>query len=153
MVELCVQERQAGQQVAVLLAATCRQLLDPHPKAPRPPPAGPPTVLQGCFIGAGNELGCSIPVERATDHIFGYGSQHCMFGRVVRDAVCAWVCTKPASLLTAPPCTTTRLPSPPHRLLPPSRYVLVNDWSARDIQRWEYVPLGPFTSKNFVSRW
>lgn len=31
-------------------------------------------------------------------------------------------------------------------------YVLVNDWSARDIQRWEYVPLGPFNGKNFVSR-
>lgn len=27
--------------------------------------------------------------------------------------------------------------------------VLVNDWSARDIQRWEYVPLGPFLGKNF----
>ncbi|KAM9311124.1 fumarylacetoacetase [Gastrophryne carolinensis] len=34
--------------------------------------------------------------------------------------------------------------------------VLVNDWSARDIQRWEYVPLGPFLSKNFctsISPW
>lgn len=29
--------------------------------------------------------------------------------------------------------------------------VLFNDWSARDIQRWEYVPLGPFLSKNFAS--
>ncbi len=29
--------------------------------------------------------------------------------------------------------------------------VLVNDWSARDIQRWEYVPLGPFLSKNFAT--
>mmetsp|Transcript_187 Transcript_187/g.408 ORF Transcript_187/g.408 Transcript_187/m.408 type:complete len:435 (-) Transcript_187:287-1591(-) len=29
--------------------------------------------------------------------------------------------------------------------------VLVNDWSARDLQRWEYVPLGPFTSKNFLT--
>jgi fumarylacetoacetase len=29
--------------------------------------------------------------------------------------------------------------------------LLFNDWSARDIQRWEYVPLGPFLSKNFVS--
>jgi fumarylacetoacetase len=27
--------------------------------------------------------------------------------------------------------------------------VLVNDWSARDIQAWEYVPLGPFLAKNF----
>jgi len=29
--------------------------------------------------------------------------------------------------------------------------VLLNDWSARDIQRWEYVPLGPFTAKNFAT--
>lgn len=34
--------------------------------------------------------------------------------------------------------------------------VLFNDWSARDIQKWEYVPLGPFLAKNFgstVSPW
>ena len=41
----------------------------------------------------------------------------------------------------------------------PSRifgYVLLNDWSARDVQRWEMVPLGPFAGKNFattVSPW
>lgn len=29
--------------------------------------------------------------------------------------------------------------------------VLFNDWSARDIQKWEYVPLGPFLAKNFGS--
>lgn len=29
--------------------------------------------------------------------------------------------------------------------------MLFNDWSARDIQQWEYVPLGPFLSKNFAS--
>ena len=28
---------------------------------------------------------------------------------------------------------------------------LFNDWSARDIQKWEYVPLGPFLGKNFAS--
>ena len=28
---------------------------------------------------------------------------------------------------------------------------LFNDWSARDIQTWEYIPLGPFLSKNFAS--
>lgn len=34
--------------------------------------------------------------------------------------------------------------------------VLMNDWSARDIQNWEYVPLGPFNGKNFgtsISPW
>ena len=34
--------------------------------------------------------------------------------------------------------------------------VILNDWSARDIQKWEYVPLGPFLAKNFattISAW
>lgn len=34
--------------------------------------------------------------------------------------------------------------------------IIVNDWSARDLQRWEYVPLGPFLAKSFattVSPW
>jgi len=34
--------------------------------------------------------------------------------------------------------------------------VLLNDWSARDLQKWEYVPLGPFLGKNFgttISPW
>ncbi len=29
--------------------------------------------------------------------------------------------------------------------------VLINDWSARDIQKWEYQPLGPFNAKNFAT--
>ena len=32
----------------------------------------------------------------------------------------------------------------------------MNDWSARDIQKWEYIPLGPFNAKNFcttISPW
>lgn len=35
-------------------------------------------------------------------------------------------------------------------------FTLMNDWSARDIQKWEYVPLGPFTAKNLgttISPW
>ena len=35
-------------------------------------------------------------------------------------------------------------------------FVLMNDWSARDVQAWEYVPLGPFNAKNFgtsISPW
>lgn len=57
-------------------------------------------------------------------------------------------------------CTSTPLSVP---LVPASRarsaifgYVLLNDWSARDVQAWEYVPLGPFNSKNFgstISAW
>lgn len=30
-------------------------------------------------------------------------------------------------------------------------FVIFNDWSARDLQKWEYVPLGPFLAKNFAS--
>ncbi len=55
----------------------------------------------GFFVGQGNELGKSIPLGEAEEHIFG-------------------VC-------------------------------LVNDWSARDIQAWEYQPLGPFLAKNFAT--
>jgi fumarylacetoacetase len=34
--------------------------------------------------------------------------------------------------------------------------VMLNDWSARDVQSWEYIPLGPFNAKNFgssISTW
>lgn len=55
----------------------------------------------GFFVGRGNELGTTIPIAQAEDHIFG-------------------IC-------------------------------LVNDWSARDIQSWEYQPLGPFLAKNFAT--
>lgn len=58
--------------------------------------------LEMAFITNSNtEIGSSISVDNAEDHIFGM--------------------------------------------------VLFNDWSARDIQKWEYVPLGPFLSKNFAS--
>ena len=55
----------------------------------------------GFFVGPGNELGNTIPIERAEEHLFG-------------------MC-------------------------------LVNDWSARDIQKWEYQPLGPFLAKSFAT--
>jgi fumarylacetoacetase len=55
----------------------------------------------GFFVGIGNALGQTIPIDEAAEHIFGM--------------------------------------------------VLVNDWSARDIQRWEYRPLGPFLSKNLAT--
>jgi fumarylacetoacetase len=53
------------------------------------------------LIGPGNSLGEPVPIDRATDDIFGL--------------------------------------------------VLMNDWSARDIQAWEYQPLGPFLAKNFAT--
>jgi fumarylacetoacetase len=83
---------------------------DPSP--PAPPPSFSPCKLldfeleMGFFVGPGSQLGDTIPMSRAWDHIFGA--------------------------------------------------VLLNDWSARDIQRWEYVPLGPFLGKNFgttISPW
>ncbi|MGU7768665.1 fumarylacetoacetase [Burkholderia sp. MR1-5-21] len=55
----------------------------------------------GIFIGAGNQQGERIPVERADESVFG-------------------LC-------------------------------ILNDWSARDIQSWESVPLGPFLAKNFAT--
>ena len=55
------------------------------------------------------------------------------------------------------------VPSPPGEPVPASKFAehvfgvcIVNDWSARDIQSWEYIPLGPFLSKSFgttVSPW
>ncbi len=60
----------------------------------------------GVWMGNGNVWGEPIPIDKATEHIYGY----CM----------------------------------------------LNDWSARDIQRWESAPLGPFLSKNFgttISPW
>ena len=58
-------------------------------------------VEVGVFVGTGTDLGDTISMENAPDHIFGI--------------------------------------------------VLLNDWSARDIQKWEYVPLGPFLGKNFAT--
>jgi len=55
----------------------------------------------GLFVGPGNELGRSIPIDEAPQHLFGLA--------------------------------------------------LLNDWSARDIQAWEYQPLGPFLAKNFAT--
>jgi fumarylacetoacetase len=50
------------------------------------------------------------------------------------------------------------VPSTPGEPVPTGRFaehafgvVLVNDWSARDIQAWEYVPLGPFLGKSFLT--
>ncbi len=55
------------------------------------------------------------------------------------------------------------VPSRPGEPVPASKFAehvfgvcIVNDWSARDIQSWEYIPLGPFLSKSFgttVSPW
>jgi fumarylacetoacetase len=77
-----------------------------RPDADEPPVYGPSQLLDfeletGFFVGDGNDLGSPIPIDEASDHIFGM--------------------------------------------------VLVNDWSARDIQGWEYEPLGPFLGKSFAT--
>ena len=71
-----------------------------------PPVFGPSRLLDfelelGVFVGPGNALGSSIPIDATADHLFGMS--------------------------------------------------LLNDWSARDIQKWEYVPLGPFLGKSFAT--
>ena len=55
----------------------------------------------GVWIAQGNELGQTIDIDDALDHVAGF--------------------------------------------------CLLNDWSARDFQAWEYQPLGPFLAKNFMS--
>ena len=83
-----------------------------RPKGQRKPPEadapdyGPCRRLDyelelGLFIGRGNNLGRTIPIGEASEHIAGY--------------------------------------------------CLLNDWSARDLQAWEYQPLGPFLAKNFLT--
>ncbi|KAG0449039.1 hypothetical protein HPP92_027522 [Vanilla planifolia] len=82
-----------------------------HPTGSSPPYFGPTKKLDfelemAAIVGPGNELGKSIDIEEAYDHIFGL--------------------------------------------------VLLNDWSARDIQAWESIPLGPFLGKSFsttISPW
>jgi len=70
------------------------------------PTFGPSRMLDyeselGLFVGRGNNMGTSVSIADAEEHVFGY--------------------------------------------------CLVNDWSARDIQSWEYQPLGPFLAKNFAT--
>jgi len=55
----------------------------------------------------------------------------------------AFVVGKPTQLGTSVPCDQAEQ----HIF----GMVLLNDWSARDIQAWEYVPLGPFNSKTFAT--
>jgi fumarylacetoacetase len=71
-----------------------------------PPVMAPSRALDyetelGFYIGPGNPLGETIPIDEAADRIFGVS--------------------------------------------------ILNDWSARDIQAWEYQPLGPFLAKSFAT--
>jgi fumarylacetoacetase len=97
------------------IVASGAEVRRPHGQI-KPPDASAPIFgpsrsfdyeLETAFlIGPGNALGVPVPIDRATDHIFGL--------------------------------------------------VLMNDWSARDVQAWEYQPLGPFLAKNFctsISPW
>jgi fumarylacetoacetase len=50
--------------------------------------------------------------------------------------------------VTGPPGTRIATAAAPDHVF---GFALVNDWSARDIQRWEYQPLGPFLGKSFAT--
>ncbi|MEM9141490.1 MAG: fumarylacetoacetase [Bacteroidota bacterium] len=87
-----------------------------------------------------------IPVRRPQGQTLPKGNDHPVFGpsqRVDFELEMAFITTD-ANLLGEP--------------IPVAEaedyifgMVLFNDWSARDIQKWEYVPLGPFLAKNFAS--
>ena len=49
---------------------------------------------------------------------------------------------------TNPPGTQVTMDEAEDRIF---GFVVMNDWSARDIQKWEYVPLGPFGAKNWAT--
>ena len=97
-----------GRASSIMISGTPFHRPKGQTKAPEAaaPTFGPTRLLDfelemAFIIGKPNELGNSVEVDEAEDHIFGM--------------------------------------------------VLFNDWSARDIQTWEYVPLGPFLAKNFAS--
>lgn len=87
-----------------------------------------------------------IPVRRPVGQTFPKGAEHPVFGpsRLVDfELEMAFITTDANALGEAIPIAEAE------------DYifgmVLFNDWSARDIQKWEYVPLGPFLAKNFAS--
>lgn len=102
---------------------------------------------QGTFVGPGNVLGEPIRIEDAEEHIFGLCILNDWSGACA--SCCARACYAQSSSLIpvhASRMLAKRLCS---RRPPPSP-------AARDIQRWEYVPLGPFGAKNFctsISPW
>ena len=81
------------------------------------------------------------------------------------DPTAAHRCSGRAAASTSRPRSGSSSAEPPHSVCrsvsPTPRshlfgVVLLNDWSARDIQAWEYVPLGPFLGKSFatsISAW
>jgi len=92
--------------IGVSVARVKRPSGQSKPSSSDMPVFGPSAALDyelemGFFIGCGNRVGETIPVDTARQHIFG-------------------LC-------------------------------LLNDWSARDIQSWEYPPLGPFLAKSFAT--
>ena len=92
------------------------------------------------MVGPGNQLGEPIPISRAHDHIFGMVLMNDWSGKFARQLVSFFFQNKKQQILDDSSS---------------SSYFSAR-CSARDIQRWEYVPLGPFLGKNFattVSPW
>ena len=86
------------------------------------------------------------PVRRPVGQVLPAGEQSPHFrptGRLDFELEMAFVIGKDSTLGT--PVAATEAEDYIFGLL------LFNDWSARDIQRWEYVPLGPFLGKSFAS--
>jgi fumarylacetoacetase len=104
-------------------------------------------ALQAAFVGPGNKLGEPVPIGSADDHIFGVVIMNDWSGAWHRGQVAALdggACFTSLSA-TVPPLQSLRYSNsrPPRT-------------AARDIQKWEYVPLGPFGGKNFcttISPW
>ncbi|MCT9929672.1 fumarylacetoacetase [Planotetraspora sp. A-T 1434] len=100
---------------------------------------------------AGTVVVSGTPVVRPRGQRKAPGEDAPTFGPTLRldiEAEVGFVVGMPSSLGTPVPAADF----PRHVF----GVVLVNDWSARDIQSWEYVPLGPFLGKSFatsVSPW
>jgi fumarylacetoacetase len=100
---------------------------------------------------AGTVIVSGTPIVRPTGQRRPAGSDEVLFGPSVRldiEAELGFVVGTPSQLGTAVPVEAFT----DHVF----GVTLLNDWSARDIQAWEYVPLGPFLGKSFgtsISPW
>ncbi|KAG7261493.1 hypothetical protein CRUP_006924 [Coryphaenoides rupestris] len=108
-----------------------------RPDQSQPPVFGPSKQLDielemAFFVGKGNRLGEPIPIEKAHEHIFGMV--------LMND----WSEPEPTGTISL------------ERGDLPPLFMMLSGNSARDIQSWEYVPLGPFLGKSFgttISPW
>jgi 2-keto-4-pentenoate hydratase/2-oxohepta-3-ene-1,7-dioic acid hydratase in catechol pathway len=105
--------------------------------------------VQGLFVGPGTQMGEPVDAAAAADHMFGFVLINDWSGACREADGTAWRRRRQgvrrlrrALNLRAP---LTIYPTPASYPDPPAPS------AARDIQRWEYVPLGPFGAKNFAT--